>query len=274
MSIGIAKPMPTFPLTSELLGSCALMPITAPERSISGPPELPWLIAASVCSALLIAKLFGAEIWRWIGGDDARGQRAVEPERVADGDDGVADLDARGVTERQRVQGARGEVDLEDGEVGRGVRADDPRAHVVAVRERDAHALLALDHVLVGQDVAGGVEHDPRSLCRAPLPERRDDRDDARGVGLVDRLERPLGPRVDVPVVADVGVESAEEDALVDASVFGACTVVTSWTVTVAAAAREPLSTEAVTIAAIAPPASAATRAITPTAGVSRRERG
>ena len=66
MSIGIAKPTPTFPLTSELLGSCALMPITAPERSISGPPELPWLIAASVCSALLIAKSFGAEIWRWI----------------------------------------------------------------------------------------------------------------------------------------------------------------------------------------------------------------
>ena len=65
MSIGIAKPTPTLPLTSELLGSCALMPITAPVRSISGPPELPWLIAASVCSASRIAKLFGAEISRW-----------------------------------------------------------------------------------------------------------------------------------------------------------------------------------------------------------------
>ena len=70
--------------------------------------------------------------------------------------------------------------------------------------------------------------------------------------------------------------ESAEDEdeAVVDASEFGAGTVVTSWTVTVAAAAREPLSTEAVTIAAIAPPASAATRAMMPTAGVSRRERG
>ncbi len=50
--------------------------------------------------------------------------------------------------------------------------------------------------------------------------------------------------------------------------------VVTSWTVTVVRLQREPLSTEAVTIAAIAPPASAATRAMMPTAGVSRRERG
>ena len=33
--------------------------------SSSGPPELPWLIAASVWIASSMAKLFGAEIWRW-----------------------------------------------------------------------------------------------------------------------------------------------------------------------------------------------------------------
>ena len=38
------------------------------------------------------------------GGDDAAGDRAVEAERVADRDHGVADFDLRGVAERERVQ--------------------------------------------------------------------------------------------------------------------------------------------------------------------------
>ncbi len=71
------------------------------------------------------------------GGDDARGQRAIEPERVADGDDRVADLDVRGVAERQGVQGARGKVDLEDREIGRGVGADDLRARTLSLFENE-----------------------------------------------------------------------------------------------------------------------------------------
>ena len=48
--IGIAKPMPTLPAFGSLLPVriWLVMPITRPNRSISGPPELPWLIAASV----------------------------------------------------------------------------------------------------------------------------------------------------------------------------------------------------------------------------------
>ena len=47
---GIAKPTPTLPLVAELspVSICELTPITSPRRFRSGPPELPWLIAASV----------------------------------------------------------------------------------------------------------------------------------------------------------------------------------------------------------------------------------
>ena len=43
---GIANPMPTFPPDS--LSIWLLTPITRPCMSRSRPPELPWLIAASV----------------------------------------------------------------------------------------------------------------------------------------------------------------------------------------------------------------------------------
>ena len=55
---GIAKPTPSLP--PESLSICALTPITWPLRSSSGPPELPWLIAASVWIESSIVKLFGA----------------------------------------------------------------------------------------------------------------------------------------------------------------------------------------------------------------------
>ena len=45
-SIGTAKPMPSLP--PEALAMAVLMPIARPSPSISGPPELPELIAASV----------------------------------------------------------------------------------------------------------------------------------------------------------------------------------------------------------------------------------
>jgi hypothetical protein len=51
-------------------------------------------------------------------GDDPRGRGSVEAERLADGDDRVADADVVGVRERQwpKLAHAAG-VDAEDGEV-------------------------------------------------------------------------------------------------------------------------------------------------------------
>ena len=55
--LGIANPTPSFP--PESLSICELTPITFPLASSSGPPELPWLIAASVWMALVIGWLSG-----------------------------------------------------------------------------------------------------------------------------------------------------------------------------------------------------------------------
>ena len=51
---GIAKPIPT--LAPVLPAICALTPITSPLELRSGPPEFPWLIAASVWIESLIVK--------------------------------------------------------------------------------------------------------------------------------------------------------------------------------------------------------------------------
>ena len=94
VSIGTAKPMPTLPLLPlPPVAICELMPITRPAASISGPPELPGLIAASVWMTSSISKPLGAWIVRWTAEIDAGRQRAVEAERVADRDGRVADLD-------------------------------------------------------------------------------------------------------------------------------------------------------------------------------------
>ena len=55
-SIGIAKPTPMLPASPDappLVAIAEFTPTTSPARLTSGPPELPGLIAASVCTALM-----------------------------------------------------------------------------------------------------------------------------------------------------------------------------------------------------------------------------
>src|SRR4051812_33545047 len=120
--------------------------------------------------------------------DDARGGRAVEPERVADGDGGVADLHVARVGERQRVDVRRvGDRDLEHGEVGRRVRAED-RGEDAARVGAEAHRDLARasDDVRVRDErpvavvqpagpggVAGADRHDRRARLGVDRPDRR-----------------------------------------------------------------------------------------------------
>ena len=59
VALGIANPTPTFASTVPP-SICELMPITCPKRSSSGPPELPWLIGASVWIAFWIERPLGA----------------------------------------------------------------------------------------------------------------------------------------------------------------------------------------------------------------------
>ena len=92
--------MPTLPLPEPPVSICELIPMTRPVASSSGPPELPGLIAASVCRTLSIAKPFGRLDLALQRRDDAGGERAFQAERVADRDRRVADLDGLGVAER------------------------------------------------------------------------------------------------------------------------------------------------------------------------------
>ena len=59
MSLGTAKPTPTFASTVPPW-ICEATPTTWPAASISGPPELPWLIGASVWIASGIVSPSGA----------------------------------------------------------------------------------------------------------------------------------------------------------------------------------------------------------------------
>ena len=63
--MGIAKPIPMLPSEPALpVAIWALTPITCPRELISGPPELPWLMGASVWMTWSIGYWFGALIAR------------------------------------------------------------------------------------------------------------------------------------------------------------------------------------------------------------------
>ena len=124
--LGMAKPTPlSLPwpvLVLEPETICELMPMTSPAESSSGPPELPGLSAASVWITPLMVAPSGALICRFSGGDDAGGQRPVQPEWVPDRVCRVADLRLAGVGEDERVQFEPARIDLQHGEVGRARR--------------------------------------------------------------------------------------------------------------------------------------------------------
>src|SRR5207248_871891 len=88
--------------------------------------------------------------------DDARGDRAGQLERRTDGDHRLADAQVVGPAELHRGQVADA-ADLDHGDVGRRVAADDLGGGLPAVLEHglDLPAVRGdLDDVVVGQDVA------------------------------------------------------------------------------------------------------------------------
>ena len=164
--MGTANPRPSLPPPDEAI--CSLMPMTLPGLSISGPPELPWLIAASVWiplgMRLAVRRLEAAPGRR----DDARGDGEVVAERIADGHDRLADDDLVRVAERQRVEVHLARVHLDDRDVAADVHADELACDTLglgtALVEHHgdaARTLAALVHdVRVGEDVALLVDHE------------------------------------------------------------------------------------------------------------------
>ena len=178
------------------------MPITSPCEFSSGPPELPGLMAASVWMASSIgapsAPRIGAD-----GADDAARHGARQSERVADGVNLLAHLNAGGVRQRDRLE--VGGIDLQQRQVVGLVRADDARLVAVLVGELHLDAAVgAFDDVVVGQDVAGFVQNEPRAL--ALLRHRAiEEVEHQRGGGDVDH--RGHHALVDGDVVQLLGVE-------------------------------------------------------------------
>ncbi len=102
-----------------------------------------------------------------LGGDDARRDGVLHAQRVADGQDPLADLDHGGV-----AQGDEGQVlgvDLEKGQVGLGIGPDDLGLEVLALEGRDRVLDRVLGDMVIGQDVAVGRDEESRPLDRAPV---------------------------------------------------------------------------------------------------------
>ena len=167
MVLGIAKPTPTFASTVPPW-ICAFTPTTRPNWSSSGPPELPWLIGASVWITFGIVRPLGALDVAAECADDAGGHRAVEPERISDRVDGIADLDLARCFEAERMQRGRRSLHLDDRDVCGRIGGDDRGGRRHAVAKADANCRGALHDVVVGDDVALSIDHEPRAERAVP----------------------------------------------------------------------------------------------------------
>ena len=145
------------------------MPTTWPAALTSGPPELPGLMAASVWMRPWSSTPSAARS-RSLGRDDAPcdGGLATEVERVADGDDLVADAQVVGRPELGGDEVAH-VTDLDHGHVVVGRGADEGGGVLGAVAQDDGDVAEAGDDVGVGEDEA--VLAAGRS--RSPHPGRR-----------------------------------------------------------------------------------------------------
>ena len=94
-------------------------------------------------------------------GDDAERDGLADAERVADRQHHVSDARLLHVAEHDHRQ-APG-LDPDHGEVGFGIGADDIGRRLAAIGQADLDLVGALDHVVVGQDVAVGADDHARA---------------------------------------------------------------------------------------------------------------
>ena len=102
--------------------------------------------------------------------DNAHGDGLPDAQWVPEGQHHVAHADLIGVSERNRGQTAR--LDLEDGEVARGVPPHDFRIEETLVGKLDAHPSGIRDDVLVGEHVTIIADHHPRTEPALPVRSR------------------------------------------------------------------------------------------------------
>ena len=110
--------------------------------------------------------------------DDTRGDRLLVAKRRTDGHDPLAHVELGGITDLNRRElGGVGVLELDNGQVARGVVAHELGLICGAVIHGHHVLVIAIDHVVVGEDVALGIEHNART-------------DAARAVRLVGRLRK------------------------------------------------------------------------------------
>ena len=141
-SIGTAKPTPSLP--PEVVLICWLIPITLPSASSSGPPELPGLIEASVWIAPSIWNSVSDSIDRSVAETTPTESDCCSPNGLPIAATGSpTSTSCRAELERMQVE-ALG-VDLEQGDVGERVEADDLGLDLVAVGELDVDLARLVD---------------------------------------------------------------------------------------------------------------------------------
>src|SRR5262249_55191222 len=95
--------------------------------------------------------------------NDAARHRAIETERIADNDRRLAYLQIMRGSKWDGNQFVLGCVNAQHGQILVGVNPDSLRIVGGAVRENDLDGAGALDHVVVGDDVAVLIPHETRT---------------------------------------------------------------------------------------------------------------
>ncbi len=164
--------MPTLPPVGEM--SAVLMPMTLPfevEHRAARIAHVDRRVGLDV--AVVDAGVEVAVERR----DDSGGDGSAEAERIADRHHPVADPDRLRIAEADERQIVA--LDLEHGEVGRGVAPDQGRLELAAVRQGHGDLLdrgagpRRRDDVVVGDDVAVGRDDEARAERAAALGDRR-----------------------------------------------------------------------------------------------------
>ena len=156
-----------------MLRIAVLMPITAPVESTSGPPELPGLIAASVWMASITASASDSPASSRTGRSSALTMPWVTVPARPSGEPMAITASPTASPADDPIAATTGfaHVDLDDGEVGLRVAADDPRGGAGAVGEDRVQPAAGAgrgggDDVVVGQHVAVALDDDPGARAR------------------------------------------------------------------------------------------------------------
>ena len=145
-SLGVAKPMPTEPPEGETMAV-----LIADHLAVHVEDRAAGIARIDRCIELQeVVERSRAEIAA-ARRDDAGGDRAAETERIAGGEDPVADLDLARIAERHGGQRA-GLLDLDQRHVGEFVGADDRSRQPRAVGQADHDLVGVTDHMVVGHD--------------------------------------------------------------------------------------------------------------------------